>query len=120
LVNKPLHLLKRYAASLVDSLSDRCTCLPCTLVSNKPRDTLRCGQCKRFWFRFGCRGTGARCPTTCKQVNEHLNSGTGSAPEGSCFACTFEDGLVNVIATLDKVLCDTCGGFLCGFFTASA
>jgi hypothetical protein len=48
-----------------------------------------------------------------------LDGSACTAAKGSCFACTFEDGLVNVVATLDKVLCDARGGFLCGFLATS-
>jgi hypothetical protein len=68
-----------------------------------------------FWWWSGTARTAAS-----KQVHEYLNGRTGTAAQGSCFARTLENGLVDVVATLDKVLCDARCGFLCGFFATSA
>ena len=73
------------------------------------------GQSKQFWRRGRARRT-----TASKQVHKHLNGRTGSAAEGTCFARALKDRLVDVVATLDKVLCDARTGFLCGFFAAGA
>jgi hypothetical protein len=59
------------------------------------------------------------CAPPSKQIDKNLNSSPGTAAEGSCFARAFEDGLVDIVPTLDEVLCNPCSGFLCGFLSTS-